>query len=150
ANVPKLIDPWNSAFLAGLSDAGYVEGRNVVIETLSADGDYTRLPALAAELVGRNVDVILAAPPLPVSKAAKSATTTIPIVFVTGVDPIATGLVSSLVHPEGNVTGFTVFAAALQPKRLEILADLAPELRSIGYLLDPTNPAGPATIEGLR
>jgi putative ABC transport system substrate-binding protein len=149
-NDPKVIGPWNAAFRAGLEEAGFVEGRNVLIETRSADGDYARLPALAAELVARNVDVIFAAPPLPSIRAAKSATTTIPIVFVSGVDPIATGLVSSLAHPEGNVTGFTAFGASLQPKRLEMLANLAPQLRSIGYLLDPTNPATPMTLEALQ
>jgi putative ABC transport system substrate-binding protein len=132
-----------------LGEAGFIEGRNVVIEIRSADGDYARLPALAAELVARNVDVIFAEAPLAVIRAAKGATTTIPIVFVVGVDPIATGLVSSLARPEGNVTGFTIFGAQLQPKRLELLANLAPQLRSIGYLLDPTNPSSPTTVEGL-
>jgi len=149
ANAPKVLGPWDAAFRAGLEEAGFVEGRNVVIETRSAEGDYARMPALAAELVARDVDVIFANPPLPVIKAAKGATTTIPIVFVGGVDPIATGLVSNLAHPEGNLTGFTIFGAQLQPKRLEMLANLAPQLRSIGYLLDPTNPASPTTVEGL-
>src|SRR2546425_424183 len=120
AVAPKVTASWDAAFRAGLGDAGYVEGRNVVIETRSAEGDYARLPALAAELVARNVDVIYAEPPLPVIKTAKSATTTIPIVFVGGIDPVATGLVSSLAHPEANVTGFTVFGRQLHAKRLEM------------------------------
>jgi putative tryptophan/tyrosine transport system substrate-binding protein len=143
----KLAATMDNALRAGLGKVGFVEGRNVVIEIRSAEGDYARLPALAAELVARNVDVIYAEAPFPVIKAAKSATTTIPIVFVGGIDPVATGLVSSLAHPGGNVTGFTVFGRQLQAKRLEILADLAPQLQSVAYLSNPANPMMPTTVE---
>jgi putative ABC transport system substrate-binding protein len=146
-NTPKLTVPWEAAFRAGLGEAGYVEGRNVVIETHGAEGDFARLPALAAELVARDVDVIFAEPPVQVIKAAKSATTTIPIVFVTGVDPIATGLVPSLAHPGGNLTGFVIFGRELAAKRLEILAGLVPQAGVIVELSNPANPAMPSTVE---
>jgi putative ABC transport system substrate-binding protein len=147
---PKLVAAFDAAFRAGLGEAGYVEGRNVVIETRSAEGDFARLPALAAELVARNVDVIYAEAPFPVIKAAKSATTTIPIVFVAGVDPVATGLVSSMAHPGANVTGFTVFGRQLQAKRLEMLADLVPQVQTLVYLSNPANPVMPSTVEAIN
>jgi putative tryptophan/tyrosine transport system substrate-binding protein len=111
------------AFLQGLKDAGFVEGRNISIEIRSADGHYDRLPSLAAELVGRDVAAIFA-PDLPSAFAAKAATKTIPIVFATGADPVKVGLVDSLSRPKGNLTGISALFSPLGPKRVELLHEL--------------------------
>jgi putative ABC transport system substrate-binding protein len=125
-----------AAFHQALAEAGYVEGRNVMIEFRWAEGQYDRLPALAAELVRRPVTVIAAFAP-PAASAAKAATTTIPIVFETGEDPVEAGLVASISRPGGNVTGVTLFTTLLGAKRLGLLRDLAqPEL--IGLLVNST------------
>jgi putative ABC transport system substrate-binding protein len=125
-----------AAFRQALAEAGYVEGRNVMIEFRWAEGQYDRLPALAAELVRRPVTVIAAFAP-PAASAAKAATTTIPIVFETGEDPVEAGLVASISRPGGNVTGVTLFTTLLGAKRLGLLRDLAqPEL--IGLLVNST------------
>ena len=108
------------AFVQGLKDAGFVEGRNILIEIRRADGYYDRLPSLAAELVGRDVAAIYA-PDLPSAFAAKAATKTIPIVFSIGADPIKVGLVDSLSRPKDNLTGVSVFLSVLGPKRVELL-----------------------------
>jgi putative ABC transport system substrate-binding protein len=129
-----------SAFHRGLGEAGYVEGRNVAVEYRWAEGHYDRLPALAADLVGRQVTVIATGPPVASAQAAKAATTTIPIVFATGADPIKFGLVASLNRPGGNVTGVSFVANALLPKLLDLLRKLVPRADPIGLLVNPNNP----------
>jgi putative ABC transport system substrate-binding protein len=127
------------AFHLGLGEAGYVEGRNVAIEYRSAEGQYDRLPALAADLVARQVNVI-AATGTPTGLPAKGATATIPIVFVTGSDPVEQGLVTSLSRPAGNLTGATTLAVELGRKRMELLHELVPRATLIGVLVNPKGP----------
>jgi ABC-type uncharacterized transport system substrate-binding protein len=130
-----------SAFLQGLKEAGYVDGQNVAIEYRWANGQYDRLPALADDLVRRQVSVI-AATSTPANLVAKAATTTIPIVFTTGGDPVQLGLVSSLSRPGGNVTGATQMTGEVAPKRIELAHDLFPQATTFGLLINPTNPLG--------
>ena len=127
-----------ASFQNGLEKSGFVEGKNVVIEYRWSEGVYDRLPAMAADLVQRQVAVIIAATNF-AAKAAKAATTTIPIIFTTGDDPIKVGLVSNLNRPTGNVTGATLMAGELPTKRLELLHKLVPTATSIGMLLNPSN-----------
>ena len=127
-----------AAFRKGLEEAGYVEGRNVTIEFRFADGQNDRLPGLAADLVRRQVAVIVAGG---TSGPAKQATTIIPIVFTTGNDPVEAGLVKRVNQPEGNITGATFFSGALIGKQLELLREIAPNTRHIGLLINPNNPA---------
>ena len=137
------------AFHRGLSETGYVEGRNVALEYRSADGQYDRLPALAADLVRRKVSVI-AATGTPTGLPAKAATTTIPIVFVTGSDPVEQGLVASLNRPGGNLTGATTLAVELGQKRLELLHEVVPTATLIGVLVNPTGPNLKAVLRDLQ
>jgi putative tryptophan/tyrosine transport system substrate-binding protein len=130
--------PYVRAFHQGLRDAGYVEGVNVVIEARWANSQYERLPAMAAELVERNVTVI-AAFSTPAARAAKAATTTIPIVFTTNRDPVQIGLVASLSRPSGNMTGSTDLDLELTSKLVELLHDTVPNAKIIAVLVNPTN-----------
>jgi putative ABC transport system substrate-binding protein len=125
------------AFLQGLRDLGYVEGRNLLIEYRDAEGKLERLPALAAELVALKVDVIFAGGGTPSSLAAKQATRTIPIVFPTAADPVTSGLVTSLARPGGNVTGLSAFSPELVGKRLELLKQAVPGVSRVAVLWQP-------------
>ena len=130
-----------AAFRQGLSKSGYVEGQNLRIEYRWAEGHYDRLGELAEELVRRQVVVICALSGTPAALAAKSATTTIPSVFGNGGDPLTSGLVASLSRPTGNITGVTFYTVQLAGKRLELLRQLVPTAKVIGFLVNPTNPA---------
>jgi putative ABC transport system substrate-binding protein len=141
--------PAVAAFRQGLSETGYVEGQNVAIEYRWAEGRYDRLPALAADLVGRKVDVIAAGSTTAIL-AAKSATSTIPIVFFGGGDPVREGVVASLVRPGGNLTGVSVMASELMPKRLELVSELVPQARLVALLVNPKNASTEPTIRGVR
>ena len=129
-----------AAFRRGLHEAGFIEGRNVAIEYRWAEDQNDRLPALAADLVRHQVTVIVAAGSTPAALAAKAATSTIPIVFYIGVDPIEAGLVTSLARPGGNITGLTTLNAEVVPKRLQLVHELAPTATVIALLVNPTSP----------
>src|SRR5215208_6945476 len=128
--------PNMAAFGQGLSDAGYIDGQNLAIEYRWAEGVYDRFPALAADLVGRKVDVIVTVGTA-ATLAAKSATVTIPIIFIGIGDPVGSGLVVNLARPGGNLTGFSNIAGELTLKRLELLSDLVPQAKVIALLVNP-------------
>jgi putative ABC transport system substrate-binding protein len=138
------------AFHEGLRETGYVDGRNLAIESRWAEGRNDRLPALAAELVRRQVSVIVTAGSTPAALAASAATTTIPIVFYIGANPVEAGLVTSLSRPGGNVTGVVTLNVEVAPKRLELLHDLVPTATIIGALVNPTTPYAEALTRDLR
>jgi putative tryptophan/tyrosine transport system substrate-binding protein len=133
---------FEESFLKGLSDLGYVDGKNVIMEYRWAAGDAERLPALAADLVGVKVDIIVTSG-APAAKAAKNATTTIPIVMATSGDAVADGLVASFTRPGGNVTGLSLFTRELSRKRLEIFKEAIPGLQRVGAVYNAKNPANP-------
>jgi putative ABC transport system substrate-binding protein len=135
-----------AAFHRGLSENGFVVGQNLAVEYRSADGRTDRLPALAADLVGRGVNVLVANSTAS-ALAAKAATSTLPIAFVTGGDPVQLGLVTSLNRPGGNATGVAFLINKLVAKRMELLSELVPGSASIGMLVDPHNPNAPADIK---
>ena len=138
-----------AAIRQGLKDAGYIEGRNVAIKYRSGDGRFDRLPAMAAELAADAPAAIIALAPA-AALAAKAATTTIPVVFAIGADPVDLGLVSSLNRPGGNVTGVTFFVNTLGAKRLELLRELLPSAAHIGCLVNPTNPTSESQVADVR
>jgi putative ABC transport system substrate-binding protein len=131
--------PYMAAFHQGLRETGYVEGQNVAIEYRWAEGHYDRLPALAADLVGRKVDVIATAGGTSSAFAAKRATSTIPIVFCGIGDPVGEGFTASLSQPGGNITGMSLVTRKLNAKRLELLSELVPRAEAIALLVNPTS-----------
>ena len=137
---PGPFAPLAAAFRQGLKETGYVECQNVTLEYRWAEGQYERLPGLAADPVGRKVDLIAASGGDLAAQAAKNATSTIPIVFTSGDDPVATGLVAGLARPGGNLTGAALLVVELHAKRFELIHELVPQAQTIGLLVNPTSP----------
>jgi len=133
--------PYTMEFVRGLNETGFVEGRNVAIEYHWAEGHYDRLPALAAELVRKEIAVILASGGQPSIRAAAAATSTIPIVFLVAVDPVAQGYVASLNRPGGNLTGVSFLAQEIASKRFELLRELVPKVTKLALLVNPVGPS---------
>ena len=138
-----------AAFRRGLSETGFVEGNNVLIEYRFVEGRYDLLPRQATELVRRPVDVIVSAGP-PAANAARVATTSIPIVFVVGVDPVAAGLVASFNRPGGNATGISLVSGPLGQKRLELIREFAPKATDVALLVNPLSPDAPPEIRDIQ
>jgi putative ABC transport system substrate-binding protein len=139
-----------TAFRQGLGETGYVEGTNVVIEYRWAEGQYERLPVLAADLVSRKVDLIAAGGGDLAARAAKTATSTIPIVCTIGDDPVVTGLVASLARPGGNLTGVSFLTVELHAKRLELISEVVPQSRVIGLIVNPNSPQTERVIRSVE
>jgi putative ABC transport system substrate-binding protein len=146
---PESFAPFEPAFRKGLNEVGFPDGSNVAFETRWANGQVDRLPGLAADLVGRRPTVI-ATQTLPAALAAKNATSTIPVVFVIGEDPVKVGLVGSFSRPGGNVTGMTNFMNVLGAKRLELVSEAVPTAVVLGLLVNPNNPNAEADIRDLQ
>jgi ABC-type uncharacterized transport system substrate-binding protein len=142
--------PFLAAFREGLAESGYVEGQNVAIEFRWADGVYDRLPALAEDLVARNVDVIAASGGDLAAFAAKKATSKIPIVFTSGDDPVLSGLVPSLARPGQNLTGVSFFVVELHGKRFELITELVPQAKTVALLVNPNSPQTERVVRGLE
>ena len=138
------------AFHNGLEQGGFIDGRNVNIEYRWARGDYSRLPVLANELIGRRIDVLVATGGDRAARAAKEATATIPVVFNMGSDPVKAGLVKSFDQPGGNVTGSVLLADTLEPKRLALLHEIVPNVALFGALVNPTYPAAADQLRDLE
>lgn len=139
------------AFFRGLAENGFVEGRNVTIEYRSSGGDERVLPAIAEDLVRRRVAVLTASGGAPATMAAKAAISSIPIVFLVAIDPVASGLIASLSHPGGNLTGVTTLNVEVAPKRLEVLHELLPQAKTFALLVNPINTANTAaTVRDLQ
>jgi putative ABC transport system substrate-binding protein len=147
---PGPFAPFVAAFLRSLSETGYVEGENLTIEYRWGEGHYDRLPALAADPVGRKVDLITTGGGNVSARAAKSATSTIPVVFAIGDDPVELGLVASLARPGGNVTGVSFLNVELMPKLLELLSELVPRAGVTALLVNPNNPQSERIIRDVQ
>ena len=139
-----------AAFRQGLNEIGFVEGRNVAIEFHWAEGQYARLPTLAADFVRRPVTVIVAAGGSPTALVVKAATTTIPTVILSGADPVKLGLVASMNRPGGNITGVSQNILSLEPKRVELLCEMLPTATTVGVLVNPTNPNAETVVKDVQ
>src|ERR1051325_7264734 len=149
-NGTEAVTPWITAFRRGLDETGYIDGKNVIIEYRWAEARYDRLPALAADLTNRKVDVIVAAG-TPGIQAAKSATSTIPIVLIgPGDELVAAGLIASLARPGGNLTGVSIMSAELDPKRLDLLSELVPQAKAIAFIENPTRANAGSMTENVQ
>jgi putative ABC transport system substrate-binding protein len=142
---PEFQRLWD-AFFEGLREFGYIEGKNIALEKRSSEGRSERFPEVAAQLVGMKVDLIMALT-TSAALAAKRATTTIPILFVTAIDPVGTGLAASLARPGGNVTGLTTLSPELSAKRLELIKEVVPHLSRVGVLWNAANPANSLVLQ---
>ena len=150
AESPELFASRLKAFHEGLGEAGFVEGRNVAIDYQWAEGQYTRLPALAANLVARNVDIVVAPGGAPVALAAKAATANNAIVFEMGGDPVQLGVVDTLSRPGGNITGVSSLSVDVSPKRLELMHELLPTAAKLAVVANPTSPTANSQLQKLR
>ncbi|MGX1346726.1 putative ABC transport system substrate-binding protein [Bradyrhizobium elkanii] len=147
---PELFGSRLKAFHQGLREAGFVEGRDVAVEYRWANGQYTQLPALAGELIARNVDVVVAPGGAPVALAAKAAGVTKTIVFEMGGDPVQLGVVDSLSRPGGNITGISSLSVDVSPKRLELMHELLPAATTLGVVTNPTSPTASSQLQRLQ
>jgi putative tryptophan/tyrosine transport system substrate-binding protein len=145
-----VVERYLAAFRQGLAEAGYIEGLTVAIEYRWAEGRADRLPRLAADLVEGKVDVIAASAGIAAALAAKNATTTIPIIFAVAVDPVKMGLVASLSHPGGNLTGFSFLNTELTSKRFELLSELLRQVATIAILVNPKNPGAESSVRDIQ